>query len=176
MILLYPGSFNPLHAGHLAIVHWAEKRFNQEVWFDVAKLAFGKNEVDEVEYEQRKQQFFDLGRKCLCTEEKTFIRKEKFIREKTYYKNADKYFLVGIDTILRIDDPKFYFGSELERDRVINLYEVNTRFVVFPRSGKSLSNITLSPNLRSKCIEAEGFVPVDISSSELRSKEKKNGL
>lgn len=176
MIILYPGSFSKLHAGHLAMTNYAEKKYNTEVIFEISKKVFDKPDVSDKEIDRRVNQFVMLDRKCIVTNNSSFVNKSKYSKKPlelsgiTYFELAEKLFIVGRDTIERIDDKKYYFGSELEKVRCLNFIRDNKwKFLVFPRGGHK--NHSLSNDIMSMCEFADDFTPMDISSSSLLEEE-----
>ncbi len=109
-------SFNPLTLAHEALVHHAQNAFN----FDEIVLLLAKANVDKALFGA------DLGQRlammvnyadsdtqlgtCLsiagCSHAR-FIDKARALREH-YSPNAQIYFLVGYDTLIRIFDPHYY--------------------------------------------------------------------
>jgi len=163
---IYPGSFNLLHEGHLAIAHYIERKHNQDVEFEICKYPVDKDPLSEEDCDKRLKQFRMLGRVCLLSEATTFLEKTM-----TYANRCDNdqlYFIVGMDTISRIDDSKYYLNSHDERDRCLNrIKKFGGHFIVFPRVGFE----THIPSLEmSSIVEfVTDFTPVDVSSTEIRN-------
>ena len=97
----------------------------------------------------------------------TFVKKSAIFPDST--------FIVGLDTIVRIDEPRYY-GSETARDNALaTMAERGVRFLVFGRqTGKNfntLADISLSKTLKDMCTGVtEDQFRQDISSSEIRSR------
>jgi nicotinic acid mononucleotide adenylyltransferase len=186
-LIIYPGTFNPLHGGHIAIALWAQNyytppaandkvdRYLLPVYFDVARGAYDKDPyVDELQFERSCQAIQDLGRSVWCSGKRSFLKKEWYYRRQvdTWWTKYYIYFLVGIDTAERIDNPKYYCDNVEERDLSLNSLHDRTKFVVFGRGSKEYDKDNFSPAFQAHAIKAEGFVPVDISSSEIRSRSE----
>src|SRR5262249_2078633 len=83
-------------------------------------------------------------------------------------------FVVGLDTIRRIGEPRYYGSSPQVRDRAIDdLTEAGCRFLVFGRREGDrflkISDAALPPALAKLCAEVpEQRFRVDLSSTELR--------
>jgi hypothetical protein len=83
-------------------------------------------------------------------------------------------FVVGIDTITRLGDTKYYGGANTERDAAIAaIANAGCRFLVFGRKVngvfQSLSNVQIPDSLRTLCTDVpESEFREDISSTELR--------
>lgn len=172
---------NPLHAGHLALAEWGDKNGYYPV-FEIPSVNADKGAITKEELNKRIAQLENIRRPVISTDKSTFAAKMDHIRAlmnhrewqeylRDYYAVkftatlAHKYFFVGFDTILRIDNPKYYYDSIYERDRLLN--RMDKCFVVFPRNGQ-LDLSKLSPVLASKCIIAENFTEVRMSSTEIR--------
>lgn len=169
---MVPTSANPLHCGHLAIMQYAEeyvkKRFLTAHFnsiFELTTLNCDKGKLNWEEVENRIKQFDQICRPVLITSYPTFVQKSVAF--------PNTLFCVGIDTIERIDNIKYVYGSEKERDRCYKIIEENNcSFLVFERNGKTYNDIhkVLSIKLRLLCEQAFGYKPVDISSTQLREK------
>lgn len=163
---VYSGSFNPLHEGHLAIAHYIERKHNQNVEFEICKCPVDKDPLSEEDCDRRLKQFRMLGRICFLSEATTFL--EKTMTYENRCGNDQIYFIVGMDTISRIDDPKYYLNSKDERDRCLKIIKrFGGSFIVFPRVGFE----THIPSLEmSSIVEfVTDFTPVDVSSTEIRN-------
>ena len=88
-------------------------------------------------------------------------------------------FVVGVDTVTRIAEPRYYQNDVERRDRAIEqLIARNSRFLVFGRlrHGRfcGLSDLDVPATLRTICddVPAHAFRE-DVSSTELREREAK---
>jgi hypothetical protein len=83
-------------------------------------------------------------------------------------------FIVGIDTLVRIADPKYYDGDPSKRDAAIaEIASRGCRFLAFGRvidgEFKVLSDLTLPPAIAAICDEVPAAeFREDVSSTELR--------
>ena len=110
-----------------------------------------------------------------CTDEfnLVFSNAPTFVEKSAIF--PDSVFVVGLDTIVRIDEPRYY-GSETARDKALaTLAGRGARFLVFGRhTGKrfnTLEDVSLSKTLKDMCTAVtEDQFRHDISSSEIRSR------
>ena len=152
--LVYPGSFNPLHEGHIALVKAALDKLkasrrslqNEEedeeegsshppVVFEISVTNADKAPLLKHEILKRLSQFTELNplfkaygisNFCVCiTSEPFFIDKSNIFRGSN--------FIVGADTLSRLINPKYYNNSEalmisalsIMKDRGYNLFNIN---------------------------------------------------
>ncbi len=171
--LLLPGAFNPLHEGHRAMLEVAQELTGLAGAFELSIANVDKPALDYVEIERRLAQF-NPGP----------LLKSRFIKPvwlsslPTFLAKARCFpgavFAVGVDTIERIDAPRYY-GGAAGRDRAIGeLAALGCRFVVFGRvtGGRfqSLDRMDLSHALRRLCQAVpEARFRQDISSTQLRA-------
>lgn len=162
-------SANPLHEGHLDMARWGDKNDYHPI-FDISRNNADKGMLDDIELNRRNAQVINSGYDVINLDEGSFVYKIREIRKKVKlgrlnFQTEGLHFFVGYDTILRIDDLKYY-GNKENRFRLLNVH--NPRFVVFERNGgKDLS--ILSAELRQRCIIAGGFVNRNLSSTEIRN-------
>ncbi len=163
--ILFPGAFNPIHSAHRRMAQIAAKRFGQPVTFEMSITNVDKPPLDFVETAERLRQF-SKGR-VLLTRAPHFVEKAEIAPGCT--------FVVGIDTIVRIGDSKYYDGGATQRDAAIaTLAAAGCRFLVFGRKTEStfcsLSDANIPPALRTLCDEVcESEFREDVSSTELRN-------
>jgi nicotinamide mononucleotide (NMN) deamidase PncC len=162
--ILFPGAFNPLHAGHEQMAKLAAVHLGMPVTFELSILNVDKPPLDFIEISDRLQQL--AGRQVLLTRAQTFAEKSALA--------PGCVFVVGIDTLSRIGDTRYYEGDAAQRDAAIATIEKHgCRFLVFGRlvdnRFMNVSDVDLPTELR-KLSEAvpESVFRDDVSSSELR--------
>jgi nicotinamide mononucleotide (NMN) deamidase PncC len=162
--VLFPGSFNPLHSGHKRMAEIAAAKLGAPVTFEVSITNVDKPPLDFLEQEERVVQLMKLPQ--------IFTRAPRFVDKARLAPGCT--FVVGVDTIERIGETKYYSGSTDERDAdIAEIAWAGCRFLVFGRNiqGKfrTLSDLNVPPSLRTLCDEVpESLFREDISSTELR--------
>ena len=167
-VALFPGSFNPLHKGHLRIAKIAREQFDLDVWYELSVVNVEKKALTWTELEARMSQNF-----CAQTSPVMLTHAATFEEKLTLFPEA--VFVVGVDTLVRIDDFRFYRDSK-HREQVLDQFQTRPdgyRFLVFGRWQSDeflLEQVKIDDRLRQSC----QFVPqskfdVRISSSEIRT-------
>lgn len=164
---LFPGAFNPPHEGHYQMRQVAEIELGLPVTFELSIENVDKPPLDFIDMQER--QSWLEGQPMVFTRAPTFLQKSELF--------PGSVFIVGVDTIIRIDDKKYYQNSDALRDNAINtLAQRGHKFLVFGRRSEDefegLNDVLISDALRSLCQEvAEDQFRKDISSTELRDRE-----
>lgn len=163
--VLFPGAFNPLHAGHRKMAELAAARSGRPVTYELSIANVDKPPLDFLEVADRLAQF--AGSRVLLTHAATFEQKAQA--------NPGCTFVVGADTVSRIADPRYYGGEPSRRDAAVaTIAGHGCRFLVFGRvcDGRfqSLADLNVSATLRELCDEIpEADFRIDLSSTELRA-------
>lgn len=168
--LLFPGSFNPLHDGHLKSAAAAEAQTGKQAIFLIECEHPDKGPLPDEEVGRRLRQFSWKSPLIITRGAGLYIEKAK--------RFPGFGFVVGADTMRRICDPRYYprdpafsDGSDIDRTFAAFL-QLGTRFFVFDRIDgdrlRTLDDIPMPPGLRQACVRLEGRW--DVSSTELRSK------
>jgi len=120
---VYPGSFNPLHEGHVSLVcsalkcatGWESgKGVNPLVVFEIAAINADKPPIDRDEIMRRIQQFDEenspMLRESGLTNIAVCITSEPlFVSKSTLFPGC--IFLIGADTLARLTNPKYYVSN-----------------------------------------------------------------
>jgi len=162
---VFPGAFNPLHRGHRGMADVAEDMLDADVAFEISVENVDKPPLTTAEIQQRLQQF-PPSQPVWLTRAARFQQKAKLFPRAT--------FVVGVDTMARIANVRYYGGDHEELHRAITHFaDQSCRFLVFGRKIEGqfqpLSSLQLPSQLSALCIEVprERFHE-EISSTRLR--------
>ena len=165
---VFPGAFNPPHAGHLRMAAVAEARLKQPLVWELSMANVDKPPLDFISLRTRIQalRFEDHDRLIALTGAATFREKAALFSGAT--------FVVGADTMLRIAEPRYYGGNSQLRDEAIaEIAQQDCRFLVFgrevDRQFMTLGDLKLPVELRNLCEEVPAAeFREDVSSTVLR--------
>ena len=161
-----PGSFNPLHEGHAALLEAARRRTTGCAIYEISITNVDKPALTAAELDARLAQF--RGRaSVVLTRVPTFVEKARLL--------PGTAFAVGADTAARILEPRYYGGADGLAQALTELRELGARFHVAERRvGERLLRLA---DLRVPPSAGDMFQPIpasevgiDISSTELRNR------
>ena len=165
-IVIYSGSFNPVHNGHLAVAQAALAEGNDEVWMLVSPQNPHKNEAELWPFEQRMEMVeiaianFPRIKASDCENylprPSYTIHTLEFLQQSFPQHNFR--LLIGGDNLLKFHLWKDYL-------RIVETYGL----LIYPRSGMPVHELELHPN-----VGRINAPLLDISSSEIRKKITKN--
>lgn len=168
MQAIFPGSFAPIHQGHLRMIDLAQQRFSDKIALEITIQNVEKAPLDYMDIEQRLQKIEEVlpQHGVWLTKAIRFIDKA-FLFRRTM-------FIVGADTLQRIGDQKYYGDNHsLLMDVLRIITYCGNRFLVFarPNNGKveNLQNLNIPDMLRTLCDDVpEHLFCENISSTEIR--------
>jgi nicotinamide mononucleotide (NMN) deamidase PncC len=167
-ILLFPGAFHPLHAGHRQMARVAEAKRGVPVTFELSITNVDKPPLDFIEIRDRLDQFPDHN--VQLTRAATFVEKAAIAPGAT--------FVVGADTVERVGDVAYYDNVDSKRDAAIeSLAQAGCRFLVFGRESahgfRTQDALEIPPALRRLCEGiSEAEFRTDLASTQLRADGK----
>lgn len=175
--IVFPGAFNPLHDGHLTMAMLAARRCLRPLWFEISVENVDKPTLDFVEIANRTHQTHH-PHGMILTRTPTFERKSKLF--------PGCIFVVGADTIARINEPRYYQNDIIAMNESIRtIAENECRFLVFARKLSKIASVgsnfrestPLIPRLDALCefVSADEFC-MEISSTDIRDRNRPNAF
>jgi len=166
-LTIFPGAFNPLHDGHKSIAKIASRLTGHSCHLELSITNVDKLPLDYLEIDHRSKRIVS-ELPLLLTRAPTFIEKSGLFPGAT--------FAVGVDTISRIADGRYYNNDRESTARALKKIRGQAcKFLVFGRKTRdkflSLDDLVLPDILAEICTGVpEQEFRIDISSTELRSK------
>jgi cytidylyltransferase-like protein len=167
-VVLFPGSFNPMHEGHLLLARIAEELRQQPVAFEISVTNVDKPPLTGETVRHRLGQFAWKS-PIELTRAPTFVEKSRLFPGTT--------FVVGADTAERLFGPKYYDGDEARmHDALEEIANSGGSFLVAVRLDaagrvRSLNDLPVPRRYADLFTEIpEHRFRVDASSSEIRAR------
>ncbi len=163
---LIPGSFRPLHEGHMEMARVAAGMLGVEVFYELSVVNVDKPPLERAEVERRMEQFSGTATVVLT-------------RAETFHKKAALFpgcpFVVGWDTAVRLVAPRYYGDDETAMlTALAEIWAHSNRFIVAGRKDgdifRTLADVPVPGGFTPLFREIpEAAFRNDISSTELRS-------
>jgi nicotinamide mononucleotide (NMN) deamidase PncC len=172
-VVLFPGSFNPMHAGHVLLARVAEELRQQPLAFEISVTNVDKPPLAGETVRHRLSQFAWKSPVEL-TRAPTFLEKSRLFRSTT--------FVIGADTAERLVAPKYYGDDELRMHEALEeIANFGSSFLVAVRIDaagrvRALNDIPVPRRYADLFTEVpEHRFRVDTSSSEIRARRRADG-
>ena len=169
--IVVPGSFNPLHEGHAALLEAARRRSTGVAAYEISITNVDKSALSAAELNARVARIPRYA-PVVVTNAPTFVEKARLL--------PGTAFAVGADTAARILEPRYYADADGLAQALAELRELGARFHVAERRvGDRLLRLDdlLVPPTAADLFQPipDSEVAIDISSTELRNRPASRG-
>ncbi len=172
-LVLFPGSFNPLHEGHVALARVAEELRQQPVAFEISVTNVDKPPLSGETVRHRLAQF-------VCKWPVELTRAPTFLDKSRLFPGVT--FVIGADTAERLIAPKYYDDDELRMHAALEeIANSGASFLVAARIDgagrvRALNDIPVPQRYADLFTEIpERCFRFDTSSSEIRARGRTVG-
>lgn len=171
MKIFYSGSFNPWHDGHSKVALDIKRRFGVNPIIELnfnASDCTGKGPVTSEDVVKRFKIMPDYRK--VATPFAMFTDKAFYLRQLLNIEDSKKiWFACGTDTIERLDG--WLSSTSMFNHNVEKFLASNIGMIVYPRLKGDTINIQ-NEQLSHRVIFVNNFVPLEISSTEIRNANK----
>ncbi len=124
--LLFPGSFNPLHEGHLSLAEVAEQQSGRSLSMEISVVNVDKPDLDRDEIDRRVARI--VGRYPILV-----TRTPRFMDKAAEFANC--HFVLGMDTAQRLLDGRYYqAGCKGVEETLTSIGDTGGKFFVAGRT------------------------------------------